>query len=169
MKPGWQPSNKYDKNTIHGNMVLSNDFREFIELLNANKVQYLIVGGYAVGFHGYPRYTKDLDVWILVSEENAKCVLIALQQFGMGSLGLKEEDFLKHDDFVQLGYPPNRIDIVMSCDGIEFESCYQSRKQINVEGLSIDFIDLENLKRNKKASARPQDLADLANLEPSSS
>ena len=147
-------------------MVLNKDFKEFIELLNANNVKYLIVGGYAVGIHGYPRYTKDLDIWILVSHENADNVIKSLKQFGFGSLGLKKEDFLKPDEFVQLGYPPNRIDIVTSCDGVEFETCYQSRKQVIVDGLAINFIDIENLKKNKKASARPQDLADLDNLEP---
>ena len=147
-------------------MVLNKDFKEFIDLLNANNVKYLIVGGYAVGFHGYPRYTKDLDIWILVSHENAENILKALKQFGFGSLGLKMEDFLKPDEFVQLGNPPARIDIVTSCDGIEFESCYQNRKQIVIGDLSINFIDLENLKKNKKASGRPQDLADLDNLEP---
>lgn len=147
-------------------MVLNKDFKEFIGLLNANDVKYLIVGGYAVGFHGYPRYTKDLDIWILVSHENAENVFKSLQQFGFGSLGLRKEDFLQPDEFVQLGFPPNRIDIVTSCDGVEFEICYESRIQITVEDLVINFIDIENLKRNKKASARPQDLADLDNLEP---
>lgn len=146
-------------------MAVNKDFKEFIELLNANNVEYLIVGGYAVGLHGYPRYTKDLDVWILVSEPNADNVLKALQQFGFGSLGLQKEDFLKFNEFVQLGYPPNRIDIVTSCDGVEFESCYRTKLQITVDGVSINFIDLENLKKNKKASARPQDLADFDNLE----
>ncbi|MDP3912737.1 MAG: hypothetical protein Q8R96_03260 [Bacteroidota bacterium] len=145
-------------------MVLNKDFREFIELLNANKVQYLIVGGYAVGFHGYPRYTKDLDIWILVSEENAEHVLTALNQFGFGSMGLKREDFLNPENFIQLGYPPNRIDLVMSCDGIEFESTYQSKITIEADGLEINFIDLKNLRMNKLASGRPQDLADLDNL-----
>ncbi len=146
-------------------MVLNNEFKEFIQLLNANNVKYLIVGGYAVGFHGYPRYTKDLDVWIMVSEENAENILKALEEFGFGSLGLQKEDFLQPDEFVQLGYPPNKIDIVMSCDGIEFEKCYNSRVELKFEGLKINFIDIENLKKNKKASARPQDLADLDNLE----
>ena len=145
---------------------MNKDFKEFIELLNANNVQYLIVGGYAVGIHGYPRYTKDLDIWILVSHENAENVLKSLKQFGFGSLGLQKEDFLGHDEFVQLGYPPNRIDILTSCDGVEFETCYQSRKKVIVDDLTINFIDIENLKKNKKASARPQDLADLDNLEP---
>ena len=146
-------------------MVLNKDFREFIELLNANKVKYLVVGGYAVGLHGYPRYTKDLDVWVMVSRNNAENIINALKQFGFGSLGLEESDFLEPDEFVQLGQPPNRIDIVTSCDGIDFEECYQNKEQITVDGLMIDFINIENLKKNKKASARPQDLADLDNLQ----
>lgn len=145
-------------------MVLNKDFREFIELLNANGVKYLIVGGYAVGFHGYPRYTKDLDIWMLVSEENAAHVLAALGQFGFGSMGLTLDDFMNPENFIQLGYPPNRIDLVMSCDGVEFESAYQSKITLEVEGLKINFIDLKNLRLNKLASGRPQDLADLDNL-----
>lgn len=145
-------------------MVLNKDFREFIELLNANGVKYLIVGGYAVGFHGYPRYTKDLDIWMLVSEENAAHVLAALGQFGFGSMGLTLDDFMNPENFIQLGYPPNRIDLVMSCDGVEFESAYQSKITIEVEDLKINFIDLKNLRLNKLASGRPQDLADLDNL-----
>ena len=147
-------------------MVLNKDFREFIELLNANGVEYLIVGGYAVGFHGYPRYTKDLDVWILVSYENANRIMESLTQFGFVNVGLKKEDFLKHDEFVQLGFPPNRIDLVTSCDGVEFETCYSSKVQIEIDGLKIDFIDLRNLRKNKKATGRLQDLADLDNLKP---
>jgi hypothetical protein len=146
-------------------MVLNKDFREFIALLNANKVKYLIVGGYAVGFHGYPRYTKDLDIWILVSEENAEYILAALNQFGFGSMDLKREDFLNPENFIQLGYPPNRIDLVMSCDGLEFESSYQSKITIEADGIEINFIDLDNLRKNKLASGRPQDLADLDNLK----
>ena len=102
----------------------------------------------------------------MVSEENAENVLKALEQFGFGSLGLQKKDFLKPDEFIQLGYPPNRIDIVMSCDGIEFENTYPSRNTIEVDGIKIDFIDIENLKKNKKATARSQDIADLDNLEP---
>jgi len=145
-------------------MVLNKDFREFIGLLNENKVLYLIVGGYAVGFHGYPRYTKDLDVWLLVSGENADNILIALQKFGFGSLGLSKEDFLDPEQMIQLGQPPNRIDLVLSCDGVAFKTCHESRNTIEVDGLTIDLINLENLKINKKASGRLQDLADLDNL-----
>jgi hypothetical protein len=145
-------------------MILNKDFREFIESLNANGVKYLIVGGYAVGMHGYPRYTKDLDIWLLVSEENANKIIKALSHFGMGAIGLKQEDFLKPDSFIQIGYPPNRIDMVMSCDGVDFESCYDSRIEYNSDGLILNFINLDNLKKNKLASGRPQDLADLDNL-----
>jgi hypothetical protein len=123
------------------------------------------VGGYAVGVHGYPRYTKDLDVWVMISPDNAQHIITALGQFGFKSVNLKKDDFLKQGEFIQLGYPPNRIDIITSCDGIEFEACYKDKIQITVEGLIIDFIDLENLKRNKKVSGRLQDLADLENLE----
>jgi hypothetical protein len=131
-------------------MVLNKDFKEFIKLLNENDVKYLIVGGYAVGFHGYPRYTKDLDIWLLVSEVNAQKVI--------------KEDFLKTDEFVQLGYPPNRIDIVTSCDGVEFNKCFEEKIETVIDGVNMYFINFENLKKNKKATGRPQDLADLDNL-----
>ncbi|TSA29551.1 MAG: hypothetical protein D4R67_01850 [Bacteroidetes bacterium] len=147
-------------------MVLNKDFREFIESLNTNNVQYLIVGGYAVGLHGYPRYTKDLDVWLLASADNADRIMKALSAFGLADLGLIKEDFLKTDEFIQIGYPPNRIDLVLSCDGVDFTTCYQSRLIVEVDGLKINFIDLENLKKNKKATGRLQDLADLENLKP---
>ena len=146
-------------------MVLNKDFREFIESLNANGVKYLIVGGYAVGLHGYPRYTKDLDIWLMISEENAEKIVNALQQFGMGGIGLTMADFLNPDSFIQIGYPPNRIDMVMGCDGVEFESCYNSKLEYISDGLKMNFIDLKNLRINKQASGRPQDLADYDNLK----
>ncbi len=147
-------------------MVLNKDFREFIASLNENSVRYLIVGGYAVGFHGYPRYTKDLDVWIEISDENAENVVNALNQFGFGAIGFKARDFLKPDEFTQLGYPPNRIDLITSCEGVDFSSCYTNKMQIKIDGLKIDFIDYENLLKNKKSVGRPQDLADVSNLKP---
>jgi hypothetical protein len=146
-------------------MVLNSDFREFIELLNANNVRYLIVGGYAVGFHGYPRYTKDLDVWIEISNENAENIVAALNQFGFGAVNFKAIDFLNPEEFIQLGYPPNRIDLITSCEGVNFSDCYASKMQIEINGLKIDFIDHENLLKNKQAVGRPQDLADISNLK----
>lgn len=147
-------------------MQIAPDFREFIGLLNANKVKYLIVGGYAVAFHGYPRYTKDLDVWLMVSEENAVQVMKSLEQFGFGQAGLKKKDFLSAGEFIQLGYPPLRIDLLTSCDGVTFEECYNKRIEMKTDGLTIDLMDVDSLRKNKRASGRPQDLADLDNLTP---
>jgi len=145
--------------------MLSKDFKEFIELLNVHSVRYLVVGGYAVAFHGYPRYTKGLDVWIELSPENANNVVKALEAFGFGSLDLTKEDFLEGNQVIQLGYPPNRIDILTTLKKIKFEDCYNERIGIEIQGIKINFIDLENLKQNKRATGRPQDLADAENLE----
>jgi len=146
-------------------MKLSRDFKEFVESLNANDVRYLIVGGYAVALHGYPRLTKDLDIWLRLDAENASRIVEALADFGFGSLGLEAADFLVPDQIIQLGYPPNRIDLITTLPGVDFENCYETRVVILVDQIPVDFIDLENLKRNKRASGRLQDLADLANLE----
>ena len=145
--------------------MLSKDFKEFIELLNENKVRYLVVGGYAVAFHGHPRYTKDIDVWIELSPDNANKMLDALKKFGFGSLGLKPEDFLESDQIIQLGYPPSRIDILTTLKDLKFEDCYKTKVEVEIQDLHIDFIDIENLKKNKRATGRPQDLADVENLE----
>ena len=145
--------------------MLNQDFKEFIQSLNDNQVRYLIVGGYAVALHGHPRYTKDLDVWIESNPENAANLVKALQQFGFGSLGLKAEDFLNADEIIQLGYPPNRIDIHTALSGVEFSSCYESRVEVKIDEIIANFIDLENLKRNKKSTGRLEDQADLEHLQ----
>ena len=145
--------------------MFNQDFKEFFESLNDNKVHYLVVGGYAVAFHGHPRFTKDIDIWVERSSENSHALILAIEQFGMGSLGLKEEDFLLPDQVVQIGYPPDRIDILVSITGVEFSECYPMRMESIVNGVKVNFIDLEHLKQNKKASARLQDLADLEKLE----
>jgi len=145
--------------------VLNQDFREFIQSLNDNGVRYLVIGGYAVALHGYPRYTKDMDVWIELSAENAARMVKALEQFGFGSLGLQASDFSEPDQVIQLGYPPARIDLITTAPGVEFESCYESRVEVEIEGVVVNFIDRESLKRSKRATGRLQDLADLENLE----
>ena len=145
--------------------MLNQDFKEFIQSLNDNNVRYLVIGGYAVALHGYPRYTKDIDVWIDMSAENAANVVEALDQFGFGSLGLEATDFLVPDQVIQLGYPPARIDLITTPPGVEFENCYESRVEVVIEAVTVNFIDLDNLKRSKKAAGRLQDLADLENLE----
>ena len=144
--------------------MLSKDFKEFVELLNENDVRYLVVGGYAVALHGHPRYTKDLDVWIELSPGNAIKILAALKDFGFGSLDLKPDDFLESNQIIQLGYPPNRIDILTTLTDLKFEDCYEAKVKVEIHGLHIDFIDIENLKKNKRATGRPQDLADAENL-----
>jgi hypothetical protein len=154
-----------EKNITVGEAMLNPDFKEFIQSLNDNQVRYLVIGGYAVAAHGYPRYTKDIDIWIEMAPENATRIVKALQQFGFGSLGLKEQDFLEVDTIIQLGYPPRRIDILTTLPGVDFNACFATRVIIEIDGLPVNFIDLENLKKNKRATGRAQDLADVENLE----
>lgn len=144
--------------------MLSQDFKEFIQSLNANNVRYLVVGGYAVAVHGHPRYTKDIDIWVAMDKDNAERMVLALKDFGFGSLGLKPDDFLVPDQIIQLGYPPARIDLLTTLAGVDFESCYVSRVEVVLDGVRVSFIDLDNLRKNKKAAGRLQDLADLENL-----
>jgi hypothetical protein len=124
-----------------------------------------VIGGYAVAIHGHPRYTKDIDIWIETTVENTRKLIQALTQFGFGSLGLVAEDFQSPDQIIQLGYPPNRIDLITTPDGIDFATCYETKLEIEINEITVNFIDLENLKKNKKASGRLQDLADLENLQ----
>jgi hypothetical protein len=145
--------------------VLNQDFKEFIQSLNDSHVRYLVIGGYAVALHGYPRYTKDIDIWIDMSAENAANLVKALDQFGFGSLELEAADFLVPDQVIQLGYPPSRIDLITSPPGVDFGVCYASRIEVAFDEVTVKFIDLDNLKKNKKASGRLQDLADLENLD----
>ena len=145
--------------------MLNQDFKEFIQSLNNNGVRYLVIGGYAVAFHGHPHYTKDIDIWISMDAENAAKIVKALEQFGFASLGLQAADFTAPDQIVQLGYPPNRIDLITTTPGVDFDTCYAARVPTEIDGVQVTFIDLENLKRNKKAVGRHQDLADIENLE----
>ena len=146
-------------------MILNPDFKEFFQLLNANDVRYMIVGGYAVAYHGYPRYTKDIDIWIWINPQNAEKVVKTLVDFGFEDLGLEVDDFLEKETIIQLGYAPNRIDMIMGVPGVDFEECYEKREEVDIDGVNLLFIDLENLKKSKKASGRLQDLADIENLQ----
>lgn len=145
-------------------MALNPDFKEFLESLNANNVRYLIVGGYAVAFHGHPRYTKDLDIWIERSQANATRLVKAINDFGFGSLKLNAKDFLQPGEIVQFGNPPNRIELFTSLKGVDFKKCFASRVRVDYGGIKANVIDLDGLKKNKKAVGRAQDLADLENL-----
>jgi predicted nucleotidyltransferase len=144
--------------------MLNPDFKEFIQSLNDNDVRYLVVGGYAVALHGHPRYTKDIDIWIEPDPENANRMVRAIIQFGFESLGLEMDDFLEEDVIIQLGYPPNRIDLMTSLSGVNFKSCYEERISVEIDGVRVNFIDLTSLRKNKSATGRSQDLADLENL-----
>ncbi|MBI5790237.1 MAG: nucleotidyltransferase [Rhodocyclales bacterium] len=144
--------------------MLSRDFKEFVASLNANGVDYLVVGGYAMAMHGRPRHTGDLDVWIEPGSANASRLMRALDDFGFGGLGLAVDDFTTPDRVVQLGYPPFRIDLLTSIDGVDFAAAWARREQVEHDGLRINFIGLEDLKANKRASGRPRDIDDLDNL-----
>lgn len=146
-------------------MELDPNFSEFIASLNAREARFLIVGGYAVALHGHPRYTGDLDVWLLVDPANADAVLAALGDFGFGELGLEAEDFLAAGRTVQLGYPPLRIDLHTGIDGLDFTAAYDRRVEVEIAGQTVPFLGLDDLRRNKRASGRTQDLADLEALE----
>lgn len=145
--------------------MLTADFKEFAALLNSNGAEYLVVGGYALAAHGHPRYTGDLDFWIGTDETNAQRVLAALAQFGFGSLGISKEDLTTPGRVIQLGYPPARIDLLTTIDGVEFASCFARRMAVSVDGLQLNFIGLDDFKANKKAAGRLKDLADLEAIE----
>ncbi len=143
-------------------MELNRDFSEFIASCVAHDVRFMIVGGYAVAAHGHPRFTKDLDVWIWVDEQNANRLVVALDDFGFGSVALTANDFLEEGMVVQLGYPPARIDIITQVDGVEFGPCWERHIEVEIGGQRVPFISVEDLLSNKRASGRPQDLADAA-------
>lgn len=146
-------------------MQFDRDFKELLECLAVREVRFLVVGGYAVAAHGHPRYTGDLDLWVWPDAGNAESLLTALGDFGFGSVGLVATDFTRPGRVVQLGYAPLRIDLLSSIDGVEFEACFDRRVEIVVDDLPVPFISLDDLRRNKASSGRPQDIADLAALD----
>ena len=145
-------------------MQLSKDFEEFMELLNEHQVEYMVVGGYALAFHGRPRYTGDIDIWINNSDTNAKKMIRVVNDFGLGSLGLRKEDFIKEGGITQIGYPPLRIDILNGIDGVDFKDAIGNRKVIKLNSILIYYIGKEDFIKNKLASGRPQDLNDIKGL-----
>jgi hypothetical protein len=145
--------------------MLNEDFKEFVALLNSNQVEYLIVGGYALAAYGHPRYTGDLDFWIGTDVINARRVLSALDQFGFGALGIGLEDLTTSDRVIQMGYPPRRIDLLTSIDGVDFAPAFARRVTVDVDGQSLNFISLNDFKTNKRTTGRHKDLADLDALD----
>ena len=140
------------------------DFKDFLKLLNSHGVEYLIVGGYAVGLHGYPRATGDMDIWIAVDASSARKTATALREFGMPEELITEELFLEKDKVVRMGVPPVRIEIITGASGVDFSECYSRREVVEIDGIQVNFICLEDLKANKKAAARHRDLEDLEHL-----
>lgn len=144
---------------------LEKDIIEFIELCNKHNIKYLVIGGYAVSIHGYPRSTKDIDVCIEMSDSNASNMVQVINDFGFGSLKLSKEDFLKKDFITQLGFPPMRIDILNDLSGVSFEEAWNNKKVVGFENVPVNFIGYTDLLIVKKNAGRPQDLADIDKLE----
>lgn len=140
------------------------DFKEFLKLLNAHQVEYLLIGGYAVGYYGYPRATADMDVWIAMHPANAERIVAALKDFGFDLPELSPQLFLKEWQVIRIGVPPVRIEVATTISGVNFAECYAQRVVDVLDGVKVNLISLKHLKANKKASGRHQDLADLENL-----
>ncbi len=140
------------------------DFKEFLKLLNDHHVEYLLVGGYAVAYHGYPRATADIDVWVATHPDNARKIVAALRAFGFDLPELTPTLFESPGQIIRLGRPPVRIEIATSISGVEFAECYKARVVDNLDGVHVNVLALRDLKLNKKAAGRHKDLEDLENL-----
>ncbi len=143
---------------------LPQDFKEFLQLLNSKNIEYLVIGGYAVAFYGYPRATGDIDIWVAISTNNAEKIVEALKEFGFAVPDLKRELFLEKRKNIRMGNPPLRIEVLTSIDGVEFTECYKNSSSVDIDGVRVNFISLEDLKKNKKASGRHRDLDDLEHI-----
>jgi len=143
---------------------LPQDFKDFLRLLNSHQVEYLLIGGYAVGYHGYPRATGDMDIWIGVSPRNAKKMVSVLKEFGFDLPEVDEKLFLQKDKVLRMGNAPIRIELLTTISGVDFEECYNQRIEDSIDDIVVNIIDLENLKKNKKAAGRFKDLDDFEKL-----
>ncbi len=143
---------------------LTKDFKEFLQCLNAHGVKYLVIGGHAVAFHGYPRATADLDVWVALDSANALLIVAALKDFGFDVPELTPELFRRKDRVIRMGVAPNRIEIQTGIDGVNFSECYPQLVMAELDGIPVRFISRADLKINKRASGRNKDLADLDHL-----
>ncbi|HTP97654.1 MAG TPA: nucleotidyltransferase [Burkholderiales bacterium] len=144
--------------------TLQRDLREFVGLLNSHKVDYLVVGGHAVAFHGHPRFTGDIDLLVRMSPEQAGRILAVLTEFGFADLGLTESDLLRIGTVVQLGRAPNRIDLLTSISGVDFERAWTGSVAGELDGIPVRFIGFDDLLTNKRTAGRDQDKADVKKL-----
>lgn len=145
--------------------MLNEDYREMLQALSDEKAKFLLVGAYALAAHGYPRATMDIDIWVMPSPDNAEAVLRALKRFGAALLNLTKEDLQKHDTIFQIGVAPRRIDIITGASGLHFEAAFEHSIEVDIEGLQIHILSLDDLILNKRASGRTKDLADAEALE----
>ncbi len=145
-------------------LTLPPDFKEFLKLLKEHDVRYLLIGGYAVGYHGYARATEDMDIWVAVHPHNAQNLVAALQAFGFDHPELKPELFMQKPKIIRMGLPPMRLEITTSISGVEFDECFQARIVDELDGVEVNLIDSKNLKKNKMASGRAKDIADVEKL-----
>ncbi len=143
---------------------LPKDFREFLKLLRAHSVEYLLVGGWAVSHHGYPRFTNDLDVWIASAPANAERVVRVLSDFGFDGPELSPALFLQPDQIIRMGFEPLRIEVMTTISGVKFEECYRERLETTLDGEPVNLINLRHLRINKRAAGRLKDLSDLEHL-----
>ena len=145
--------------------VLNPDYRDMVECLLNEGVDFMLVGGYAVSLHGWPRTTFDIDFWIMANPENAKAVMRAITAFGAPLMGLTEIDFYRPGMVFQIGSEPQRIDIISAVDGLDYAEASERAVKMNVDGLEIKVVSLDDLIVNKRASGRPKDIADALALE----
>jgi len=138
------------------------DFREFLKLLNSSNVEYLVIGGYAVNYYGFPRATADLDIWIAINPDNAQRITQALRSFGFPQADANP--FQKERQIIRMGVPPMRLEILTTISGADFTDCYARRLEADLDGVLVNFIQLDDLKRNKQASGRLKDRVDLEQL-----
>jgi hypothetical protein len=145
--------------------MLNPDFRDMLSALSAEGADILLVGAYALAVHGVPRATGDLDIWVRPTTDNAQKIMRALAAFGAPMTDITAADFTRSDTVIQLGVAPRRIDFLTGIDGLGFDEAWPNRVQVAMEGIEVGVIGRGDLVRNKKASGRPQDLADVARLE----
>jgi predicted nucleotidyltransferase len=143
---------------------LPKDFSEFLKLLNSKQIEYLLIGGWAVGYYGYPRATGDMDIWVSSNTENADKLILAFKEFGFDVPDLSIELFTKENQITRIGVPPLRIEVLTTISGVTFDDCFPRRKVVLIEDIKINLISLEDLKKNKAASKRHRDLDDLEKL-----
>lgn len=146
-------------------MKVSADFKDFLKLLSEKKVEYLLIGGYAVGYHGYPRSTGDMDIWIRFTQENAVLTAEALEEFGYSKKDQSLAVLLQFGKILRMGFPPFRLEVSTEIDGVTFDECYANHVVVKVDDISITLIGYEDLLTNKRASGRLKDLLDVEELE----